>query len=56
MEVPSGPLSPTIGSPDASLPPGKPIDVRKIVEEELLAFSKVLQEVDAKTKAIMGTA
>lgn len=52
----SGALSPTIGSPETSLPPGKRIDVRKIVEEELLAFSKVLQEVDVKTKAIMGTA
>ena len=44
---------PAGGSPDASLPRRQRVDVRKIVEEELRAFSKVLQEVDVKTKAII---
>jgi hypothetical protein len=53
-KVALGDRSPAVGSPDGSVPGSQRIDVRKIVEEELAAFSRVLQEVEVKTKAIMG--
>lgn len=46
--------SPTPGTPTATAP-GKRLDARKIVEEELRAFSQVLIEAGNKTKAIMAS-